>query len=202
MTMSKWPEALWLVSKPSSRLSRATILSPLRTPQPDNCPVSLHFVPVRHKVFLLGSALALAVFNPSIGISQGLDVGQTTTRISWRTPSRQSLAIQRQLSFMGSITADSSTETDSRSPAAIFVLDGDVRLDQLAQSLLMAYKDDRYGGVVVRRGSKGELLISNDVNSPAGTISIDRGNQGITTFNVRGQPSSAQLMQAIAPLLR
>jgi hypothetical protein len=66
----------------------------------------------------------------------------------------------------------------------------------------MAYKDDRYGGVVVRRGSKGELLISNDVNSPAGTISIDRGNQGITTFNVRGQPSSAQLMQAIAPLLR
>jgi hypothetical protein len=58
--------------------------------------------------------------------------------ILWRTPSRQSLSIQKQLNFLGNFTADSAIETEGRSTALITILSGTVSLERLATALLSA----------------------------------------------------------------
>ncbi|MFN9915358.1 MAG: hypothetical protein ACK53L_22400, partial [Pirellulaceae bacterium] len=83
------------------------------------------------------------------------------------------------------MTADTSTESDSRSPAEIFVLSGSVDLELLAKSLLAAYKDARYGGIMIRRAGNGDLLISHDKSIPANSIVIDQANKGTTILNAR-----------------
>ena len=117
-------------------------------------------------------------------------------------PARQSLVIQGDLRFRGSVTADTSTESDSRSPAEIFLLSGSVDLELLAKSLLMAYKDGRYGGIMIRRAGNGDLLISNDKSIPANSIVIDQANKGTTILNARSQPRTDQLVELLRPLLR
>jgi hypothetical protein len=131
-----------------------------------------------------------------------MDVGATSATILWRAPSRQSLSIQQQLNFIGSVTADSSTQADARSPADIFLLNGTVSLEALAQTLLTAYKEVQYGGIVLRRGSRGELLISNDMTLPGGTIQIDQGARGATVLHALAHPSQEQLLDLLAQLLK
>jgi hypothetical protein len=116
-------------------------------------------------------------------------------------PARQSLAIQQQLGFRGSVTADTSTQTDSRSPATRFNLAGEVGLDQLAKALLAAYGEEQFGAIVLRRGSNGELLISNESGMPAGSIVVDRGAHGAIVLNSRSKPGRQQVVEAIQSLL-
>ncbi len=110
--------------------------------------------------------------------------------------------IQRDLRFRGTVTADTSTESDSRSPAEIFVLSGSVDLELLAKSLLIAYKDGRHGGIVIRRAGNGGLLISNDKSVPANTILVHQANKGNTIIDARSQPRAEQLVELLMPLLR
>ena len=150
----------------------------------------------------LAAGLGFAIFLQGQGLAQGWGPGGSSVNIRWLAPARQSLAIQRQLSFMGTVTADTSTESDSRSPANVFILAGPVNLDRLAQSLLSAYQDLGFGGIVLKRGSNGELLISNDATLPDGTILVDQGNNVVKRFNVLSKPSDEQVIQAILPLLQ
>lgn len=133
-----------------------------------------------------------------------VNAGETgsTVNILWRAPSRQSVSIQKQLNFDGSVTADSSTQVDGRSPALIYILAGIVSVDMLIKTLLSAYKDIRYGGIIVRRGDNGGLLIANDKKLPGGTILVDQGAQGVQLLNAKSQPGSAELLQAVTPLLK
>ena len=122
--------------------------------------------------------------------------------ILWRAPSRQSLTIQRQLNFIGNVTADSSTQADARSPADVFLLHGMVSVDLLLDTLLTAYKDVRYGGIQVKRGMQGEIQISSEPSLPPGTIQIDRGAQGIAILRNLEHPSREQLLNLMTPILR
>ena len=122
--------------------------------------------------------------------------------ILWMAPARQSLLIQRDLRFKGTVTADTSTESDSRSPAEIFVLSGSVDLELLAKSLLIAYKDGRHGGILIRRDGNGGLLISNDKSVSANSILIHQANKGNTIIDARSQPRADQLAELLMPLLR
>ncbi len=126
----------------------------------------------------------------------------STVNILWRAPSRQSLSIQRQLNFMGTVTADSTTETDGRSPALIALLSGPVNLERLAATLLTTYTQEGCGGIVLQRGSTGQLLISHQTSLPDGTILINNGPLGITTLNARSKPGKDELIQAMEPLLK
>jgi hypothetical protein len=126
----------------------------------------------------------------------------STVNILWRAPSQQSLSIRRQLNFMGSVTADSTTETDGRSPALIFILSGPVTLERLATTLLTVYTQEGYGGIVLQRDSTGQLLISQQTSWPDGTIVIDQGSQGVTRFNARSKPGKQDVMQAIQALMK
>jgi hypothetical protein len=112
------------------------------------------------------------------------------------------VAIQKQLNFDGSVTPDSATQVDGRSPALIYIIAGIVSVDILIKTLLTAYKDIRYGGIIIRRGEDGKLLIGNDKKLPGGTILVDQGGQGIKVLNTRSQPSSGELLQAVTPLLK
>jgi hypothetical protein len=147
-----------------------------------------------------GLSLSALLHGGSAGLA--MDAGATSATILWRAPSRQSLAIQRQLNFVGSVTADSSTQADARSPADIFLLNGTVSLEALTQTLLSAYKDIQYGGIVLRRGTRGELVISNDTTLPGGTILIDRGAQGTAVLHAIAHPGQQQLLDLITPLLK
>lgn len=128
--------------------------------------------------------------------------GGGTATIVWRAPSRQSLTIQRQLNFVGSVTADSSTQADARSPAEVFLLHGIVSVDLLLDALLGAYKDVRYGCIQVKRSMNGEIQINNDPSLPGGTIQIDRGSQGTAVLRSLGQPDRKQLLDLMTPILR
>jgi hypothetical protein len=150
----------------------------------------------------LFAAFSLSVLFHGGGAGLAMDVGATSATILWRAPARQALAIQRQLNFVGSVTADSSTQADARSPADIFLLNGTVSLEALAQTLLSAYKDIQYGGIVLRRGSRGELVIRNDTTLPGGTILIDRGAQGTAVLHALAHPGQQQLLDLMAPLLQ
>jgi hypothetical protein len=93
-------------------------------------------------------------------------------------------------------------QVDGRSPALIYVLAGIVSVDILIITLLSVYKDVRNGGIIIRRGDGGKLLIANDRKLPGGTILVDQGSQGIQVLNARSQPGSDQLLQAVTPLLK
>jgi hypothetical protein len=135
------------------------------------------------------------------GVAQTWGGADGTVRIQWMAPARQSLAIQQQLGFRGSVTADTSTQTDSRSPATRFNLAGEVGIDQLAKALLAAYGDEQFGAIVLRRESNGELLISNDSGMPAGSIVVDRAAHGAIILNSRSKPGRQQVVEAIQSLL-
>jgi hypothetical protein len=134
--------------------------------------------------------------------AQPLEAAGGMATILWRAPSRQSLAIQRQLNFTGSVTADTSTQSESRSPGQVFILSGQVNVDLLAQTLLSTYGDMRDGGLILRRGSRGEISISTDPSLPLGTIAVDRGGQDIILFHSRAKPRGEDLVQALKPLLK
>ncbi|MEB3318646.1 MAG: hypothetical protein VKO39_10980 [Cyanobacteriota bacterium] len=144
----------------------------------------------------------LGLLHAGLGTAQSSLTTGATIPILWRAPSRQSLLLQRQLNFAGSVTADSSTETDGRSPAPVSILAGTVSLELLAKTLLAASAEGRYGGILLRRGANGQLLISTDASVPAGTILVDQGTQGTIALHARTKPSSEQLIQALTPLLR
>jgi hypothetical protein len=160
------------------------------------------FNPGSRRSIVLTVGLSVALVLLDAGVGWALDAGGTSVSIRWLAPARQSLAIQRTLNFMGTVTADTSTESDSRSPAEVFILAGPANLDLLAQSLLESYKDLSYGGIVLRRGAHGELLIGNDSTLSGGTIQVDRGNKGTVLLNVRSHPSREQLIQLLADLLQ
>ena len=111
---------------------------------------------------LVAALLQLSVLLPGCGSVLAGDMGSGSAAIVWRAPSRQSLFIQRQLNFVGSVTVDSSTQAEARAPAEIFILNGMVSMDAFAETLLTVYKDERYGGIVLQRGRPGEILISHD----------------------------------------
>ena len=112
------------------------------------------------------------------------------------------MAIQKELNFEGSVTPDRATQVDGRSPALIYILAGIVSVDILIRTLLSVYKDVRYGGIIIRRGDGGRLVIANDKKLPGGTILVDQGSQGIQVLNARSQPGSDELLQAVTPLLK
>lgn len=151
---------------------------------------------------LLASGLATGVLPQANGRDWAGGAAGSMVSIRWMAPARQSLVIQGDLRFRGSVTADTSTESDSRSPAEIFVLSGSVDLELLAKSLLAAYKDARYGGIMIRRAGNGDLLISHDKSIPANSIVIDQANKGTTVLNARSQPRTDQLVELLRPLLR
>ena len=126
----------------------------------------------------------------------------TRVNIIWRAPSRQSVDILKQLDFGGTLTADQSSQVDGRSPALIYIIAGTVAIERLARTVLTAYRDTQYGGVVIRRDKKGQLLIENKKELPGGTIIVDQGSKGIKVIQSFANPSSGELLDAIQPLLK
>jgi len=148
----------------------------------------------------IGLVLALALPWSFQGATSAQEVASPVS-IFWMAPARQSLSIQRSLSFSGNVTADTSTESDSRAPADTFILTGQANLDMLAKSLILASRDTRYGGIAISRHSSGALLIQNDRELPGGTIQVDQGSLGLKSLNIRSQPSADQLVELLKPLL-
>jgi hypothetical protein len=123
--------------------------------------------------------------------------------IVWRAPGRQSITIQKQLDFRGSVIPEQQAQPDVRSPALIYILVGVVSIDLLVKTLMSAYKEVRYGGIVVRRGADGRLQIENDKRLAGGTILVDQGSaREVRVFRSSDKPGSGELVQAITPLLR
>jgi hypothetical protein len=97
---------------------------------------------------------------------------------------------------------DKSTITDDRGLPLIYILIGAVALGQIATTLLEIYKDTKYGGVIVRKNKKGELLIENNANLERGTIIIDQGNEVKIIFKEKNDPKATELIQALTPLIK
>jgi hypothetical protein len=148
------------------------------------------------------SGLVISLLLHGLGAAHAGDATGATVNILWRAPSTQSVAIQKELDFDGSVTPDRTTQVDARSPALIYILVGIVSVDILIKTLLTAYKDIEYGGITISRGGDGKLHIGNDKKLPGGTIVVDQGGQNIKVLNARSQPGSEELLQAVTPLLK
>ena len=64
-------------------------------------------------------------------------------------PARKSVDIQKSLGFTGSAIPDKTTNDDSRSPAAIYIIAGSVALNTLSETVLKFYKNWKYGGMIL-----------------------------------------------------
>ena len=137
-------------------------------------------------------------------VALGADpISGRTVDILWRAPGRQSIAIQKELDFEGTVTQEGASQPDVRSPALIYVLVGLVSIDLLVKTLMTAYKDVRYGGIVVRRGADDSVEIQNDKRLAGGTIVVDQGKgKDLRIFRAGEKPASGELLEAITPLLR
>jgi hypothetical protein len=151
--------------------------------------------------FIVGVLFSLLLQSSAV---LGADpISGRTVDILWRAPGRQSIAIQKELAFDGSVMPEGASQSDVRSPALIYVLVGIVSIDLLVKTLMSAYKEVRYGGIVVRRGADGRLQIENDKRLAGGTILVDQGKaKEVRIFRASDKPGSGELLEAITPLLR
>jgi hypothetical protein len=150
----------------------------------------------RHVIPLLACLLSVSLPLPILAEASG-QVG-----IEWRVPHDQSVKVQKSLHFDGDVKPDQSTKEDTKSPALIYILTGVVSLDILVGTLLNAYKELRYGGLVVRRGKSGSLEIENDSRLSGGMIVVDKGGSSDPEiFRVQDKPQGPELLKAITPLL-
>ena len=85
-----------------------------------------------------------------------------TVTIKWRVPREQVPIVRDDLSFQREIIPDKSTIEDDRGLPLVYILIGVVALRSLAKTILDIYKDARYGGVIVKKNEKGEIVIEND----------------------------------------
>jgi hypothetical protein len=155
---------------------------------------------IKRREFLGGLALSLLFHrfsNESVSAQESQSVN-----IQWRVPTEQVNAVREELNFEGQVIPDKSTITDDRGLPLIYVLIGAVVLGQLAATLLEIYKDAKYGGVLVHKNKKGELLIENNASLERGTIIIDQGNEVKVIFKEKNDPKATELIQALTPLIK
>jgi hypothetical protein len=155
---------------------------------------------IKRRKFLVGLVLSLFFHrfsNESVSAQENQSVN-----IQWRVPAEQVNTVREELNFEGQVIPDKSTITDDRGLPLIYILIGAVALGQIATTLLEIYKDTKYGGVVVRKNKKGELLIENNANLERGTIIIDQGNEVKIIFKEKNDPKATELIQALTPLIK
>lgn len=155
---------------------------------------------IKRRKFLVGLVLSLffhRLSNQSVSAQESQSVN-----IQWRVPAEQVNTVREELNFEGQVIPDKSTITDDRGLPLIYILIGAVALGQIATTLLEIYKDTKYGGVIVRKNKKGELLIENNANLERGTIIIDQGNEVKIIFREKNDPKATELIQALTPLIK
>ncbi|MFM6736093.1 MAG: hypothetical protein ACKPJT_11200 [Microcystis panniformis] len=155
---------------------------------------------IKRRKFLVGLVLSLFFHrfsNQSVSAQESQSVN-----IQWRVPAEQVNTVREELNFEGQVIPDKSTITDDRGLPLIYILIGAVALGQIATTLLEIYKDTKYGGVIVRKNKKGELLIENNANLERGTIIIDQGNEVKIIFREKNDPTATELIQALTPLIK
>ena len=77
-----------------------------------------------------------------------------------------------------------------------------VTLGSVAKTVLDIYKDAKYGGVIIRRDEKGELLIENNPSLDRGTLIIDQGDDIKVIFKENDQPKATELIESLTPLVK
>lgn len=155
---------------------------------------------IKRREFLGG--LVLSLFFHQFSKESVAAQESQSVNIQWRVPTEQVNTIRKELNFEGQVIPDKSTITDDRGLPLIYILIGAVALGQIAATLLEIYKDTRYGGVLVHKNKKGELLIENNVNLERGTIIIDQGNEVKVIFKEKNNPKATELIQALTPLIK
>lgn len=155
---------------------------------------------IKRRKFLVGLVLSLFFHrfsNQSVSAQESQSVN-----IQWRVPAEQVNTVREELNFEGQVIPDKSTITDDRGLPLIYILIGAVALGQIATTLLEIYKDTKYGGVIVRKNKKGELLIENNANLERRTIIIEQGNEVKIIFREKNDPKATELIQALTPLIK
>lgn len=155
---------------------------------------------LKRRKFLGGLMLGLLLsqlFNPTI-----LAEEDESITIQWRVPREQVPTVRDNLEFQGEIIPDKSTIEDDRGLPLIYIFVGVVTLDSVAKTVLDIYKDAKYGGVIIRRDEKGELLIENNPSLDKGTIVIDQGDDVKVVFEENEQPQEIKLLEALIPLIK
>ncbi len=134
---------------------------------------------IKRRKFLVGLVLSLFFHrfsNQSVSAQESQSVN-----IQWRVPAEQVNTVREELNFEGQVIPDKSTITDDRGLPLIYIL-------------IEIYKDTKYGGVIVRKNKKGELLIENNANLERGTIIIDQGNEVKIIFREKNDPKATELI--------
>ncbi|MGK7932233.1 MAG: hypothetical protein AB4041_12475 [Microcystaceae cyanobacterium] len=145
---------------------------------------------------LIGVILVHQLFNRKL-----LAQENETVTIHWRVPREQVPTVRDDLNFQGKIIPDESTREDDRGLPLIYILIGAVALGSLAKTLLDIYKDARYGGVIVQKNDKGEIVIENDPRLDKGTIIVEQGDEIKVIFKKKDDPQTKELIEALTPLV-
>lgn len=156
---------------------------------------------VKRRVFIEGFTTVmlcrLFCVTPSLAGGQ-----RQAVAITWFVPAEQSVSIQESLGFAGSAIPDETTREDSRSPAAIYIIAGLVALGTLTSALLKAYKDWRYGAIIISRDRGGQLKLVSVPGLDNGTIIIDQGNGVKVIFKEKDQPQAKEVMESLMSLIQ
>ena len=149
----------------------------------------------------LGSFVLAMVSHPLLS-KLALAKEDSSLMIRWYVPHEQSVEIQKSLEFKGKAIPDESSKEDARSPALIYILIGATALVILAETLLKVYKDWKYGGIIISKDKKGQLLIKNNLSLESGTIIIDQGKDVKVIFKEKDQPQAKDLIDALSGLVK
>ena len=155
---------------------------------------------VTRRNFLAGLILGLTATQVPLGSLYAQET--ESVRINWSVPSEQLSAVREDLNFGGQVIPDETSREDGRGLPLIYILIGAVTLGQLAKTLLEIYKDSKYGGVVLRKNKKGELVIKNEPSLERGTIIIEQGSEIKVIFKEKEDPKAEELINALTSLVK
>ena len=118
--------------------------------------------------------------------------------ILWRVPVEQIEAARKQLAFEGKIIADPATIDEKSGLPRVYIFAGSFTLNKIANALLALSRDAGSAGIIVRKDQGGKVLIENDNQLDAGTITIDQGNGRKVIFRESETTEIKEILKALA----
>jgi hypothetical protein len=122
----------------------------------------------------------------------------TGVNIVWRIPEAQVQEVRNALGPSAQVTVQRPNIVTRGLPLLLVV--GTVALSELARALLTAYRDLRYGGILVTT-QNGALNIQNDSRLPEGTIIVS-DQRGVEVYRTNNLSSIEELTKALAAITR
>ncbi|MFH0785273.1 MAG: hypothetical protein V2B20_25430 [Pseudomonadota bacterium] len=150
-------------------------------------------------IFALWMATSINLFS-CVGL-KSVSPERQELRIRWHVPRDQMPLIREKLYFKGEVEPDLDSATATKGLPITFLIVGAVFLPYLVDAIIAAYRDIRYGGIVITFKDNGEVFIINDCRIPGGTILIKRKDD-VEFCRIEKEPPPQMMFNILKPVKR